>query len=92
MGPEAAETVGIKALGWLAANDDLRSVFLGATGAQLEDLRASASDPIFLASVLDFLMMDDAWVIAFCDDAGLKYETPMRARQAMPGVEQVHWT
>ncbi|WP_368345917.1 DUF3572 domain-containing protein [Pelagovum sp. HNIBRBA483] len=92
MGPEAAETVGIKALGWLAANDDLRSVFLGATGAQLEDLRASASDPIFLASVLDFLMMDDAWVIAFCDDAGLKYETPMRARQAMPGAEQVHWT
>ena len=92
MGPEAAETVGIKALGWLAANDDLRSVFLGATGAQLEDLRASASDPIFLASVLDFLMMDDAWVIAFCDDSGLKYETPMRARQAMPGAEQVHWT
>lgn len=92
MGPEAAETVGINALGWLAANDDLRSVFLGATGAQLEDLRASASDPIFLASVLDFLMMDDAWVIAFCDDAGLKYETPMRARQAMPGAEQVHWT
>ncbi|MBO6852505.1 MAG: DUF3572 domain-containing protein [Marivivens sp.] len=92
MGPEEAETLAIKALGWLAANEELCPVFLGSTGARLEDLRASAGDPAFLASVLDFLMMDDAWVISFCDATGHRYEDPMRARQGMPGAEQVHWT
>ncbi len=87
-----ADTVAIRALGWLAANDDLLPVFLGSTGAEIADLRASAGDPVFLGSVLDFLMMDDAWVVAFCDDAGLPYDAPMRARQALPGGEQVNWT
>lgn len=87
-----ADTVAIRALGWLAANDDLLPVFLGSTGAEIADLRACAGDPAFLGSVLDFLMMDDAWIVAFCDDAGLPYDAPMRARQALPGGEQVNWT
>ena len=92
MTPDAAETVGLKALAWLAGNDELLPVFLGATGANAEDLRNQAGDPAFLASVLDFVTMDDAWVTAFCDSAGLSYDTPLRARQALPGAEQVHWT
>ena len=92
MSPEQAEMVALKALGWLVGNDDLRDVFLGATGASAEDLRTQATDPAFQASVLDFITMDDAWVMGFCDAAGLKYEDPMRARQALPGAEQVHWT
>ena len=90
--PEAAETFGLKALGWLAAHDELLPVFLGASGASVDDLKHQATDPGFLASVLDFIMMDDAWVIAFCDEIGAKYQDPMMARQAMPGNEQVHWT
>ncbi len=92
MTPEAAETVAVSALGWLASNDDLMPVFLGATGSSAGDLRAQAGDPAFLLSVLDFLCMDDAWVVAFCDAEGLAYDVPMRARQALPGGEQVHWT
>lgn len=87
-----AEQVAIQALGWLAANDDLMPVFLGATGSSADDLRAQAGDPAFLIAVLDFLCMDDAWVVAFCDAHGLAYDTPMRARQALPGGGEVHWT
>ena len=36
--------------------------------------------------------MDDAWVVAFCDAEGLAYDEPLRARYALPGAEQVHWT
>ena len=90
--PEAAETFGLKALGWLATNEELMPVFLGSSGAAVEDLKAQAGDPSFLASVLDFIMMDDAWVIAFCDAIGAQYQDPMRARQAMPGSEHHHWT
>ncbi|MEO0693940.1 MAG: DUF3572 family protein, partial [Pseudomonadota bacterium] len=43
-------------------------------------------------SVLDFLMMDDAWVMAACDSMGAAYETPMQARMALPGGADRHWT
>lgn len=92
MNSEQALTIAIKALGWLAGNEELLPVFLGASGAAIEDLRDQAEDPAFLASTLDFLLMDDAWVIAFCESASLPFETPMQARQCLPGAEQVHWT
>lgn len=92
MGPEQAQIIALKALGWLAANEELCPVFLGATGGSADDLRAQATDPAFQASVLEFLTMDDAWVIAFCDAHDLAYDLPLRARYALPGAEQVNWT
>lgn len=87
-----AEVIGLQMLTWLAGNDELMPVFQGSTGASESDIRAGASDPAFLGSVLDFIMMDDAWVIAACDSAGLSYDSLMAARQALPGGGEVHWT
>lgn len=92
MTKEQAEIVAIQALGWLAAHDDLMPVFLGATGASANEIKDQAADPDFLGSVLDFLVMDDAWVVAFCDAHQLSYDSPMRARHALPGGGEVHWT
>lgn len=89
---DSAETLGLQVLGWLASNDDLLPTFLTSTGASESDLRTQATDPLFLGAVLDFLMMDDAWVIAFCDGISLPYERIMQARAALPGGEQVNWT
>lgn len=89
---EAAETVAMQALAWLAGNDELLPVYLGATGASEMDLRARVAEPEFLLSVLDFLMMDDAWVIAFCDEQLISYDSPMQARHALPGGAATHWT
>ncbi|WP_347310518.1 DUF3572 domain-containing protein [Defluviimonas sp. SAOS-178_SWC] len=87
-----ADTVALKALGWLAGQDDLLPVFLGATGTAPEELKRRLSEPEFLVSVLDFILMDDAWVIAFCDAEGLEYTLPKSARHALPGGEEAHWT
>ena len=92
MNQEQAEILALKALGWLAGNDELLPVFLGSTGASAEDLRVRAQDCEFLSSVLEFLMMDDAWIVAFCDAEGLNYADPARARAALPGARAVHWT
>lgn len=92
MSPEAAETLALQALAWLVANDDLLPVFLGSTGAGQDELRARAAEPEFLAGVLDFLMMDDAWVMGFCDANGTPYDRPMQARAALPGGARMHWT
>lgn len=92
MSQESAETIALQALAWLAANDDLLPVFLGSSGTAAADLRERATDAVFLGSILDFLLMDDAWVVAFCDTAGLRYETPMLARAVLPGGKEVYWT
>lgn len=89
---EAAETLALRALSWLAGNEDLFPAFLGATGASAADLAQNAAEPEFLASVLDFLLMDDVWIAGFCDAAALPYDALMQARAALPGGEQINWT
>lgn len=89
---ENAEVLALKVLSWLAGNDDLLPVFQGATGASDDDIRQGAQDPVFLGAVLDFVMMDDAWVVQCCDTVHLKYDQLYLARQALPGGEQVNWT
>ncbi|MGR3616537.1 MAG: DUF3572 domain-containing protein [Paracoccaceae bacterium] len=92
LAPDAAETLALKALTWLIGNEDLLPVFLGASGAGVDDIKTRAGEPEFLGSVLDFLMMDDAWIMAFCDAVGVVYELPIQARMALPGGAQVNWT
>ena len=89
---EKAQVIALQALGWLAGNEELCPTFLGSTGGSVDDLRDRAMDPAFQSSVLEFLTMDDAWVIAFCDAHELAYDMPLRARFALPGAESVHWT
>lgn len=89
---DSAELLAIEALSWLVGNEEHLPVFLGSTGAGAHDLRLRAKDPEFLASVLDFLLMDDAWIQQFCDSAGYTYDFPVRARAALPGGAEVNWT
>ena len=89
---ESAETVALRVLGWLAARDDLLPVFLDASGCDLADLRRRAGESEFLASVVDFVLSDDAWVIAFSQDSGLPFEALARARASLPGGTLPNWT
>lgn len=89
---DIAEVLGLRVLAWLAANDELLPVFQGSTGASEDDVRSGARDAAFLGAVLDFVMMDDAWVVQCCDALGEPYESLFSARQALPGGEQVNWT
>lgn len=89
---ESAEILGLQVLGWLAANEDLLPVFQGSSGVSEDDIRQGAGNPEFLGAVLDFVTMDDAWVVQCCDHLGVAYDSLMQARQALPGGEQVNWT
>ena len=92
MQKDAAQVLALQALAWLAEDDELFPVFLNASGASVADLRDRAGDPDFLGAVLDFLMSEDRWVIAFCDRHALPYTHPQAARGALPGGSAVHWT
>lgn len=92
MNETMAQTVAVQALGWLAGDDELWDVFLGSTGAQIDEVKQGAQDPVFLGSVLDFVMMDDAWVIRACQAISVPNETLMQARQNLPGGQDRSWT
>lgn len=91
-GQEFAETLALRALCWIVGSPEMLPVFLGATGLSATDLGARTAEPELLVSVLDFLLLDDAWVIAFCDAARYDYGDPLAARQALPGGAEPHWT
>lgn len=92
MQQEFAETQAVRVLGWLAAQDELLPVFLGASGASLGDMRARAADPDFLASVLDFILMDDEWVLGCARALDMAPERIVGIRQALPGGSLPNWT
>ncbi|MDG1430929.1 MAG: DUF3572 domain-containing protein [Paracoccaceae bacterium] len=89
---DRAEAIALKALAFLVSDEDLLPVFMGSSGVSSEDLRSGASDPAFLGSVLDFILMDDQWVVRFCDQHKLDYHEIHPARYSLPGGEQVNWT
>ena len=92
MNQDAAEVVAIQALGWLMSHEELGPVFMGASGASVEDIKARASETAFLVSVLDFILMDDTHVVDFCDSAGIGYDVPMQALHSLPGQAVPNWT
>ena len=92
MTPEAAQVIAIKAVGWLVSNDELLPVFMASTGTSAEDLKASLEDISLLVSVMDFILMEDQWVLDFCDVAGFDPHKLQSVRHALPGGEMVHWT
>ncbi|MFT4151754.1 MAG: DUF3572 domain-containing protein [Paracoccaceae bacterium] len=91
-GQESAETLALQVLTWMAGDDEIFTAFLSASGASAPDVAGQAADPVFLASVLDFLLLEDRWIMGFCDATGLRYDAPMRARAALPGGGAMNWT
>jgi hypothetical protein len=80
---EVAEIVAIRALSFLAGDPERLGQFLSESGIGPETLRASASDPGFLAGVLDFILREDATVKAFADFSQLPAQTITAARDIL---------
>ncbi|MFY8106998.1 MAG: DUF3572 domain-containing protein [Elstera sp.] len=82
---EAAETLALQALAWIAAEPERLSGLMATTGLWPDEVRARAAEPAFLGGVLDFLLGDEAQLLAFCTETGVAPETPARLRAALPG-------
>ncbi len=92
MTPETAQTAALNVLGWIAGDDELLPVFLGSSGVRPEDLRTRAAEPEFLASLIDFILMDDAWVLRASEACGWPPERLVEIRAGLPGGDLPHWT
>ena len=85
---QVAEIVAVQALSFIAGDPERLGAFLAESGIGPETLRNAASEPHFLASVLDFVLRDDATVKAFADASQLHPTTIAAARQALGDP---HW-
>jgi hypothetical protein len=92
MREEIAQTRALAVLGWIAGQDDVFPAFLGATGASEADLRQRAGEADFLAAVMDFLLMEEGWLIACAEALGWPPEDMAQIRAALPGGALPHWT
>jgi hypothetical protein len=84
---EVAEIVAIQALSFIAGEPERLGLFLAETGIGPETLRTAATDPNFLASVLDFVLRDDATVQAFARLSELHPTNIAAARQALSDAQ-----
>lgn len=92
----AGEETAVQALKWLAETDDLLRVFLGSSGLNAAELaaqiRSGAPSSEMLAAVMDFILMDDSWVMAFCLESGRDPKDMIAVRANLPGGAAPDWT
>jgi hypothetical protein len=82
---EAAETLAVQALAFIAEDTERMSGFLNATGVAPDQIRSAARESGFLAGVLDHMLGDESLLIAFADSAALDPSEVARARSALGG-------
>jgi hypothetical protein len=89
---DSAHVLAIKALGWLAARDDLFEAFLTNSGASASDVRENAASPAFLCGALDFVLMQDQWVLDCAGALATEPQSLVEARAILGGGDMRHWT
>ena len=83
---EQAETLALRALAFLAADEDRFHRFLLSTGTMPDDARRRVAEPEFLSGVIDHLLTDEALLVAFAEAAALEPSSVVAARRRLPGA------
>ena len=83
---EAAEAMAVAALTYLANEPEALGGFLATTGIGPDQIRTAATDPEFLAGVLDYFLSDEPLLIALAKCEDINPAEIQRARIALGGV------
>ena len=82
---EGAEVIALRALTWIAGDDDLMVGFVSVSGADLSEIRDRATEPAFLAGVMDYVMADEELLLAFARINDLQPEQVAKAARTLGG-------
>jgi hypothetical protein len=82
---EAAETLAIQALTFIASDAERLGRFLAITGIGPSEIRAAAREPRFLAGVLEYLVSDQRLAAEFAAEAGCESDHLAKAYVALGG-------
>jgi hypothetical protein len=84
---EAAESLAVQALNFLATEPARLERFLALSGLDPARIRAAAAESGFLAGVLAHLGEDEALLLAFAAEAGVTPAEVDRARRLLAGAD-----
>ncbi len=87
MNYDQAEVLGLLALTHMAENHEILTAYLNLSGITPEELKKTASDPLTLASILDYFLQNEKRLIAFCEPNNIPPEQLVKARSHLPGAE-----
>ena len=82
---EAAESLAIQALSFIAGEPERLGRFLAISGIGPEQIRVAAKEPLFLAGVLDHIVGDEGLLVAFATQIGIDPAAIAKARMALGG-------
>ncbi len=80
-----AETIALNALSFLVGNETRLERFMSLSGMDASALKDNASDPDFLAGILDYLLQDETLIYMFAEEYNLSPSLPATARRALAG-------
>jgi hypothetical protein len=84
---DSAEALALQVLSYLLADENQTSRFLALTGSMPADLRQIASSRDLQASILEYLLSDEALLLAFCQQANIDPATIAPAHRLLSGPE-----
>ena len=85
MAREAAESLAIQALSFIAGDGERLGRFLAVTGIGPAEIRAASNEPGFLAGVLEYLASDERLITAFAAETEIDPATVDKARHLLGG-------
>lgn len=89
MKQEQAEVIALQAITYISTQEDALNALLAQSGAGPDDLREQLANSSFLAGILDFILSDEPFLLAFCSDQNIPPELIVHARRALPGAENL---
>ncbi|MDG4881176.1 DUF3572 domain-containing protein [Mesorhizobium sp. WSM4884] len=81
---EEAETLAVRALGFIAGDPELLPRFLAITGIEANSIRKAAEEPGFLAGVLQFVLAHEPTLLRFAEETGTPPTAVGKALRALP--------
>jgi len=87
---ESAQALAIRALSFIASDQDLLARFLAITGIEAASIREAAREPGFLAGVLQFIAAHEPTVLRFCEETATPPGSISAALRALPFGEDQH--
>ena len=84
---DAAETIAVQALTFLASDEERLTRFLALSGLAVGDLRDAASQPDFLREVLVHLLEEEQTLLAFADELAMKPQEIVSAARTLGAMQ-----
>lgn len=90
MDRDHAEIIAINGLSFVAGNEEYLGHYIKLSGISLEQLKAGTSDPLtmpnILASIIDFLMQNEKYLIEFSEENQINPDQITKTRVFFPGA------